>query len=204
MNCHHTAAVTFRSASASGNNDNGPNCVEVGPFLSASFSNPIGNCVEAAFTTASASGAAGHCVSVAYAKPKDSNGNGGNNCVEPGVAELDHPADCTPETCRTPGIEPGDVLVRDSKLGEGSPLIRFRPEQWRAYVAQVIEGGMEFDPTPHTFTAPSGQTRDDCQYVLRDPANPGNVLRFHPAEADAFRTGCAAGEFNYSQPVAVA
>lgn len=169
--CAHTARLAFRKATASGGNENGPNCVEVAPFRKALDSNPSGNCVE-----------------VGHASARDSNGNGGNNCVEPGQAHADPHADphaaCTPETCLTPGISPGDVVVRDSKLGEDSPLVVFRADEWRGYVAAVINGGMEHDGT---------------EYVLRDLRNPGIILHFTPGEAEAFRSGCTKGEFNYAQ-----
>lgn len=37
----------------------------------------------------------------------------------------------------------GHVLVRDSKLGDASPVLDFTPDEWRAFVAGVKDG--EFD-----------------------------------------------------------
>lgn len=187
INCKHTEDLEFRSATKSGNNQTGPNCVEVAGFRKAS-SSVQANCVEMTVAVkATRSTAAGHCVTVAHAKAARSVGDG--HCVEAGVAQQDNHTDCTPQTCSTPGIQPGDVVVRDSKLGADSPLVVFRPQEWREYVATVIEGGME---------------RDGADYVLRDLRNPGVVLRFNPGEEDAFRDGCTKGEFTYSEALASA
>lgn len=184
MSCNHSTSITFRKATKSGGNDTGPNCVEVGEFFKATDSNPSGNCVETAFFKATRSGPSNACVEVAHAAASKSNGNGGNNCVEPGLAvPNDHTPTCTPETCTTPGIEPGDVVVRDSKLGDSSPLLIFSARQWKAYVGVVIEAGMELEGS---------------DFILRSPHNPGITLRFTPDEADAFRDGCIKGEFNYT------
>jgi hypothetical protein len=163
--CTHTAGLAFRSATKSGGNNTGPNCVEVAPFRKAAKS-----------------GAAGHCVMVAHTKATASNPSG--NCVEPGVAAADIHADCTPETCLTPGITAGDVVVRDSKLGEDSPLLVFPEDGWRDMVTAVINGAQEID----------GE-----DYLMRDPRNPGLILRFTEAEWDAFRDGCTKDEFTYSE-----
>lgn len=163
-NCEHST-LTFRKATASGGNNTGPNCVEVAAFTKAAQSNPSGNCVEVGQAhKAPASLAAGHCVTVSETTPTPE----------------DHT--CTPATCKTPGINPGDIVVRDSKLGEASPYVVFTPEAWRGYVATVIEAGME---------------RDGGEYLLRDPRQPGIILHFTPDEAHAFRHGCLTGEFNF-------
>jgi hypothetical protein len=152
--CTHTASLAFRKATASGGNQSGPNCVEVAAFQKAASSNPSGNCVEVATTAA----------------------------VQPTVAGDDTHAHCTPETCLTPGIEPGDVVVRDSKLGDDSPLIVFSPQQWVGVVMATCAGAEE---------------RHGGDYLMRDPRNPGVVLRFTAGEWNAFRDGCTKGEFNY-------
>ena len=61
---------------------------------------------------------------LAWRKASYSNGSGGN-CVE--VADL-------------PG---GGRAVRDSKLGDTGPVLRFTPAEWQAFVAGVRDG--EFD-----------------------------------------------------------
>jgi hypothetical protein len=154
-------ALTFRSATKSGGNNTGPNCVEVG-FAKAAASNPSGNCVEVGHAKADKSAAAGHC-------------------VEPGVARDKHTG-CTPDTCTTPGINDGDVVVRDSKLGDASPLAVFTPEQWAAFVVGVIAGQ---------------EQRDGDDYLITDPRGTGIVLRYTAAEWDAFMDGCANHEFDY-------
>jgi hypothetical protein len=47
-----------------------------------------------------------------------------NGCVE--VARLD-----------------GQVFVRDSKLGEGSPILAFTPHEWACFVAGVRDGELQ-------------------------------------------------------------
>lgn len=162
MTCQHTANLAFRSATKSGGNNTGPNCVEVAGYVKATKSNPSGNCVEVAHAAAKKSAAAGHC-------------------VEPGVARDIH-TECTPETCLTPGIEDGDVVVRDSKLGADSPLIVFKPELWEQYVARVVAGELE---------------RSGDDFLMRDASGSGVTLRFTAAEWDAFQDGCRKGEFTY-------
>lgn len=196
--CLHTG-ITFRKASASGGNDTGPNCVEVGQFFTATATTQQhGTCVEVAFAKAEASNPSGNCVEVGYAKASKSTAMG-NNCVTVGqarkaeasgaaghcvtAAQATGDGDCTDDACKTPGIQPGDVVVRDSKLGDDSPYAVFTGDAWRGYVATVIESGMESD--------------GNGEYVLRDPRNPGNILHFNAGEADAFRDGCTKGEFNY-------
>jgi hypothetical protein len=160
--CTHTAGLAFRSATASGGNNTGPNCVEVAPFVKATQS-----------------GAAGHCVEVAYTKAAASNPSG--NCVVAGPA-VDAHADCTEATCLTPGIRPGDIVVRDSKLGADSPLAVFTADSWRAYTATVARGHAD---------------RDGGDYIIRDPRGTGIVLRYTAAEWAAFTDGCQRHEFEF-------
>ena len=54
----------------------------------------------------------GNCVEVTWIKSEHS---GADGCVEVGAVD-------------------GDVLVRDSKLGESSPVLRFTWAEWRAFV----------------------------------------------------------------------
>jgi hypothetical protein len=209
MTCHHTARLTFAKATASGGNNTGPNCVEVANFFKADASNPSGNCVEVTYATALASNGNGGancvevgparkatasiqqylCVTVAHAAAAESAAAG--HCVEPGQAQPEHTG-CTPETCKTPGIEPGDVVVRDSKHGGGddSPLLVFKPEQWDRYVDRVILGEYEL-------------TGGEYPYVMRDPNGGPVTLHFNQGEWDAFRDGCTKGEFTYPAPVTV-
>ncbi len=50
------------------------------------------------------------------------------SCVE--VA----PARCESNCCVVVTEFAGDVLIRDSKLGEASPVLRFTWDEWRAFV----------------------------------------------------------------------
>ncbi len=54
-------------------------------------------------------------------------------------------ADCADNACvevacvgRTP--IPSEILVRDSKLGEASPVLRFTLSEWRAFIAGAKAG----------------------------------------------------------------
>lgn len=180
--CVHAAGLVFQSATASGNNENGPNCVEVAPFFKPTKSNPSGNCVEVAYAKAQKSFNGNNCVEVGEAKTTAEACAAGHSCVTVSQTTPAHDADCTPETCKTPGIEPGDVVVRDSKLGEDSPLVVFRAQEWRKFVDGVLAG-------PRTVQA-------DATYTIRDPRT-GVVLYYTPSEWDAFLDGCAKGEFTY-------
>ncbi len=156
-NICHLAPLDFRSATASGGNNTGPNCVQV------------------AFAKASASAGNGACVEVGYVKADPCTSV--TNCVEVGAT-----AACTDADCNAPGVQPGDIAVRDSKGGEGSPVIAFGGQAWREYVAGVLAGHSD---------------RDGADYVIRDPRGTGIVLRFTADEWAAFQDGCAKNEFTY-------
>lgn len=102
----------------------------------------------------------------------------GVQCAVMGAGLHDH---CTDEKCLTEGIRSGDVLVRDSKAGPGSPVIVFTPMLWAAYVDAVADG--QAYPDGDGFT-------------VIDPRGTGTVLRFTAAEWDAFVDGCRRGEFD--------
>lgn len=76
-----------------------------------SHSNPNGECVEMNWVKSSHSNPSGCCVE--WRKSTRSHANG--NCVETG----------------------GAVLVRDSKLGDGSPVLTFTPDAWAEFVFAV-------------------------------------------------------------------
>jgi hypothetical protein len=49
-----------------------------------------------------------------------------------------------PETCvEVADLPDGTRLVRDTKLGESSPVLRYTAAEWRAFIAGVKAG--EFD-----------------------------------------------------------
>jgi hypothetical protein len=44
------------------------------------------------------------------------------------------------EGCVEVDVAPAVVRVRDSKLGEGSPVLEFNEVEWKAFVAGVRDG----------------------------------------------------------------
>ena len=189
--CIYPGTITFVKASKSGGNQSGPNCVEVGAFTKAAASVPNGACVEVgSYRKASHSNPSGNCVEVAHTKATKSGAAG--HCVEPGQATAAQHLDCNPETCTTPGIEPGDIVVRDSKGGEGSPLVVFRPREWRSLVERVVAG---LDAEHRASNGPH-------PWFIADPRT-SVVLWFTDAEWDAFRDGCTKSEFDYAPLTAV-
>jgi uncharacterized protein DUF397 len=161
-----TMWITFRSASKS---NAGNVCVQVGQAADA--------------RKASKSGAAGHCVTVtaAAAARKASKSAQGRTCVTVEPARDGHDASCTAQTCKTPGVAVGDIVVRDSKLGDDSPWVVFQPAEWADFVAAVIAGAHEVV---------------DGDYLIRD-GRTGVTLHYTPAEWDAFLDGCVKDEFAY-------
>jgi hypothetical protein len=102
------------------------------------------------------------------------------NCVETAVATDEAHAHCTPGQCLAEGIDTGDLIVRDSKAGPGSPVAVFTPRLWELYVASVADGRSDVV---------------DGSHVIIDPRGTGTVLRFTDGEWDAFVDGCRKGEF---------
>lgn len=81
-----------------------------------SFSN--GNCLEAASWRKSGHSESGNCTEVAaWRKSAHSEGS---NCTEAGHGQ-------------------GVVGVRDSKLGEASPVLEFTPLAWQAFTRRLRE-----------------------------------------------------------------
>lgn len=63
------------------------------------------------------------------------------NCVE---VAWQRSADCGDSVnCVEVAGDGGNVLVRDGKLGDGSPVLSFNPGEWAAFCAGVRSG--EFD-----------------------------------------------------------
>lgn len=121
-----------------------------------------------------------NCVEALSFRKATKSGPNCDNCVEVARAGDSLHDWCTAGVCLTPGIGNGDVVVRDSKLGDDSPLAVFTPEQWSAYVTEVAAGRAD---------------RDGGDYVLVDPRGTGIVLRYTFGEWDAFQDGCAREEF---------
>ncbi len=88
---------------------------------------------------------------------------------------------CPPGRCLAEGIEDGDVVLRDSKLGTGSPLLVYTPERWASFV-ELVASGVE--------------DRHGDAFMIHDPRPESDVrLIFTPGEWEAFADGCRKGEF---------
>lgn len=48
------------------------------------------------------------------------------------------------DNCVEVAIDGTDVLVRDSKLGEDSPILRFTQSEWEAFVGGARDGEFNF------------------------------------------------------------
>lgn len=79
-------------------------------------------------------------IEIQWRKSSYSQGNG--NCVEVGWAKssFSNGSSACVETRRDPD---GDVFVRDTKLGAASPVLRFTPAEFTAWVQGCAAG--EFD-----------------------------------------------------------
>lgn len=89
----------------------------------------------------------------------------------------------------------GEVRVRDSKLGDASPVISFTVGEWWSYLAALKTGQLGTYVGPVLLAAPgmpgtSGQWR-----FWREPEYRAG-LAFDQAEVDAFTAGVRAGEFD--------
>lgn len=64
--------------------------------------------------------------------------SGADGCVE--IA-----ASCESGNCVVVSENAGDVLIRDSKLGEAGPVLRFTMAEWRAFVDGIagIDGRLQ-------------------------------------------------------------
>jgi hypothetical protein len=73
---------------------------------------------------------------------KSSYSQGNGNCVEIGTRTKSSYSNGASACVEAEGTE-GGVLVRDTKLGEASPVLSFTDAEWNAFVAGVRDG--EFD-----------------------------------------------------------
>ncbi len=90
---------------------------------------------------------------------------------------------CSTGACVEVGSDTRRVLVRDSKLGDGSPILEFTDLEWAQFVAHDIAS----DVVSVEWALTGG-----C-YVRREPGGP--ELHFTDAEWDAFIAGVKGGEF---------
>jgi hypothetical protein len=93
-------------------------------------------------------------------------------------------AGCASGDCIEVAIDGDAVLVRDSKLGDNSPTIRYAAEFWMRLMADIDDGALPFDITT---------AGDD--FVWRR-LSPRSELRFTKAEIVAFMAAAADGEFD--------
>ncbi|MFI7644098.1 DUF397 domain-containing protein [Nonomuraea sp. NPDC049400] len=98
--------------------------------------------------------------------------NGASTCVE--VAPL---AD-------------GNVAVRDSKLGDVSPVLRFTADDWREFQRYMDADNMGNYLGPVWFSQV-----DDDRWEMANSDCRGALLVFDDGEAEAFLAGLFAGEF---------
>ncbi|MFC9250652.1 DUF397 domain-containing protein [Amycolatopsis thailandensis] len=93
--------------------------------------------------------------------------------------------------CIAVNFSVGHVIgMRDSKLGEDSPVARFTRSQWAAWLTDVTTGKPTSDNGVVRVTSHAAGW--DVLIVDTPDASP---LRFTPFEVECFRRGAAAGEF---------
>lgn len=130
----------------------------------------------------------GACVEVAW---KTSSFCANGACVEVGWKASSF---CSSGGCVEASHRDGMVLVRDSKLGDGSPVLSFPPSSWLSDVLAPVL----LDRLPRTVGVvtdmPDGVDiyEWDGHTVDGEPTR----LRFTDEEWEAFRKGVEAGEFD--------
>jgi hypothetical protein len=120
-------------------------------------------------------------------KSTRSNGNGGNNCVQAfwKKSSYSNPSG----NCLEAKTEGDLVLVRDTKLGEQSPVFSVPEDDWQVFVAE-IKGRVVFPASRWIYTSDPGEG------MRLHTAKSSDTLLFTVAEWDAFLDGARAGEFD--------
>jgi hypothetical protein len=117
---------------------------------------------------------------------KKSSYSGANGCVQVRCSSTNN--------CVDVSHQDGRILVRDSKLGDDSPVIEFAPESWRFFVASVkvwdrrggiFSGGVSLS----VWHWPDGE---EAVCIVDHEVR---HLHFDWDEWDAFVKGVEAGEF---------
>jgi len=150
--------------------------MQINTWKKSSRSNGNGgnNCVEVYWKKSSRSNPSGNCVSVRWQKSSRSGANS-DNCVE----------------VRT---EDERILVRDTKLGEASPILSFSTSDWQGFLLDVT-AGYDWPAFEAIKTAPGGE-----HYIQMWDNTNGfrgqTVLSFTEAEWIAFSEGVKLGEFD--------
>lgn len=117
---------------------------------------------------------------------KSGGNNTGPNCVEclqfsTGPIAIATAADTALHGGLPRSTEDGDVLVRDSKLGDASPILRFTPAEWAEFVTAVADGLVVVN---------------EDRFLINSRGIDDTFLSFTAGEWDAFRDGCQRGEFS--------
>lgn len=91
--------------------------------------------------------------------------------------------------CLEAKIEAGIILIRDTKLGELSPVLQLPLPGWQVFLAEV-KGFVTFPASNSIYTS------DAYDGMRLESVRSTDVLVFTVAEWDAFLAGARAGEFD--------
>lgn len=92
------------------------------------------------------------------------------------------------------------VLVRDSKLGNDSPVIRYALRDWQRLIVERVKAGIDptglYEPYEIDAEVPAGGVA--LAWLAADPTTDVlAVLTFTRAEWDAFLAGVEDGDFDF-------
>lgn len=108
--------------------------------------------------------------------------------IDPVVATWQKSSFCNgPSSCVEVACVDGSVCVRDSKLGDTSPVLRFTVGQWWSFIAATKSG--------HRYSGPVVVAGAYDSWHVWHAGDPGVVLDFDGAEVKAFLEGVNAGDF---------
>ena len=129
-----------------------------------------------------------------WKKSSRSNGNGGNNCVEIywQKSSYSNPSG----NCVEVKSSDDQVLIRDTKLGDASPILAVSVEHWKLFIDEIKRRG-KIGPHGLSYRGSTLDTLIDdsgVELVLWTPED--KSLDFTPAEWGAFVEGARDGEFD--------
>jgi hypothetical protein len=125
---------------------------------------------------------------VAATWQKSSFCNGASSCVELAWVTSSR---CNNGSCVQVACCEGEVWVRDSKLGEDSPVLRFTVGSWWSYIAAVKTRQLGTYGGPVLLTRSAGEP-----WRMWHERDWFTALEFTDAEVDAFVAGINGGEFD--------